>query len=232
MYMYCRTAPAYVSGLGWASIVRKGTDHSGSLLCRCAVKGAHVRAVCGRKLHRYTEVFPSYLLPKNNNCSYRHVHVCKCRYIYICMYNVMCNLALREIMSQGTREAGATCRSKAKPGCAHLYLFGASAAPNGNERNTILQQQCSQLGRNRFFEARPATIHFSGFELGRRCSTKLKILNVSAMAQSLHLVVPQTQHFRVRKFSKRGRVAPGMASIGVYLQSDSNHFSLFRRKHY
>lgn len=35
-----------------------------------------------------------------------------------------------------------------------------------SESNPQLKQQCSQLGRNRFFEARPSVVHFSGFEVG------------------------------------------------------------------
>ena len=80
----------------------------------------------------------------------------------------------------------------------------------GDLTNPLLYKQCSQLGRNRFFEARPATVHFSGFEVGQTSSMKLEVLNVAATAQRLHLVVPQTPQFRVR-FAKKGRVAPGMA---------------------
>ena len=67
-----------------------------------------------------------------------------------------------------------------------------------------------RLGRTRFFEARPAAVHFSGFEVGRKLSVKLEVLNISEMGQRLYLVVPQSPQFRVRKFAKKGQIAPGM----------------------
>mmetsp|Transcript_1706 Transcript_1706/g.5046 ORF Transcript_1706/g.5046 Transcript_1706/m.5046 type:complete len:118 (+) Transcript_1706:159-512(+) len=85
----------------------------------------------------------------------------------------------------------------------------------GENKDGLLHQQCSQLGRNSFFEARPGTIHFAGFEVGRTVSTRLDILNVSVVARRLHLVVPQTPQFRVRMFTKKGQVAPGMVEASV-----------------
>mmetsp|Transcript_19571 Transcript_19571/g.60351 ORF Transcript_19571/g.60351 Transcript_19571/m.60351 type:complete len:111 (+) Transcript_19571:267-599(+) len=65
----------------------------------------------------------------------------------------------------------------------------------------------------RFFEARPSTLHFSGFEVGRRISKKVQILNVSTTAQRLHVEGPKNPQFRIRRFVKKGRVAPGMVSL-------------------
>ena len=108
--------------------------------------------------------------------------------------------------------AAAPMPSPEPPGeVAPLASLELYAAPEvGDATNPLLHKRCSQLGRNRFFEARPATVHFSGFEVGRTASLRLEVLNVAPAAQRLHLVAPQTPQFRVR-FEKQGRVAPGMA---------------------
>ncbi len=90
-----------------------------------------------------------------------------------------------------------------------------ASARRQNVNNSYRKEQRSQLGRNRYFEARPATIHLAGFQVGHTVSTKLEILNVSTTARRLHLIVPQNAQFRVRKFVKKGDIAPGMVTTGV-----------------
>ena len=112
--------------------------------------------------------------------------------------------------------AAAPMPSPEPPGeVAPLASLELYAAPEvGDATNPLLHKRCSQLGRNRFFEARPATVHFSGFEVGRTASLRLEVLNVAPAAQRLHLVAPQTPQFRVR-FEKQGRVAPGIIANAI-----------------
>ena len=73
----------------------------------------------------------------------------------------------------------------------------------GDMSNPLLHKRCSQLGRNRFFEARPATVHLAGFEVGRTVSVKLEVLNVAATAQRLRAAVKRRAARVVAPFVRR-----------------------------
>jgi len=71
-------------------------------------------------------------------------------------------------------------------------------------------QVFSKLKRSKHFEARPDTVHFSGFVLGHRHQKVVKIVNVSHLTRRVHVMPCQTQYFSVH-FDKKGKIAPGMA---------------------
>lgn len=82
-------------------------------------------------------------------------------------------------------------------------------APRLSE-HPLLRKPCTQLGRTASFAARPAVVHFAGFEVGRTISARLELVNVATDGRRLHVVPPQSQYFQSR-CSKRGRVAPGLS---------------------
>eukprot|EP00903_Cladosiphon_okamuranus_P011978 g11249.t1 len=55
----------------------------------------------------------------------------------------------------------------------------------------------SRLGRNLLFEARPAVVHFGGYELGKPHSQRVRVVNISRTSQRLHILGPTTDCFKV-----------------------------------
>jgi hypothetical protein len=82
--------------------------------------------------------------------------------------------------------------------------------PSISQVNPVEQKWFAQLGRCQGFEARPAVMHFGGFQTGQIHTQYLKILNISKSAKRLHIINPTTKEFTVR-VEKRGVLAPGMA---------------------
>jgi len=56
----------------------------------------------------------------------------------------------------------------------------------------------STLGNNGILTAVPTVLHFAGFEVGRVKRLKLDIVNSSASVQRMHILPPQTKHFRIQ----------------------------------
>ena len=87
-------------------------------------------------------------------------------------------------------------------------LYGRTDAP---AKNTLEEYQVfTKLKRSKYFEARPDTVHFSGFVLGHRHQKLVKIVNVSHLTKRLHVLPCQSPYFTVH-FNKKGKIAPGMA---------------------
>jgi hypothetical protein len=78
--------------------------------------------------------------------------------------------------------------------------------------NPVTKRLFAQLGRCLGFEARPAVVHFGGFQLGSLHTQYVKIMNVSSSAKRLCIINPTTKEFRVR-VEKRGIVSPGLAEV-------------------
>ena len=47
-------------------------------------------------------------------------------------------------------------------------------------------------------QAKPAVIHFSGFELGITQTMILQLGNVSTEVQRMHIIPPQTKYFNIK----------------------------------
>ena len=61
--------------------------------------------------------------------------------------------------------------------------------------NPLEKKQYAKLGRNNAVEARPAVLHFGGFELGRRHTQVVRVVNTTAVAQRVHVLNPATPFF-------------------------------------
>jgi hypothetical protein len=78
--------------------------------------------------------------------------------------------------------------------------------------NPLEKKQYAKLGRNNAAEARPAVVHFGGFELGKRHTQIVRVVNVTPVAQRIHVLNPATPFFSARfSRAKKGWLAPGMA---------------------
>lgn len=72
------------------------------------------------------------------------------------------------------------------------------------------QQQYSRIGRNADLEAKPAIVHFGGYEPLKEHRQMVRVVNASAKSTRLTILPPKTGFFRLN-CTKRGLVAPGMA---------------------
>ncbi|CAM9373948.1 unnamed protein product, partial [Discosporangium mesarthrocarpum] len=80
--------------------------------------------------------------------------------------------------------------------------------------NRLSKQSYSRLGRNLFFEARPAVMHFGGYTVHKAHSQKLRVTNISRSSRRMHILGPSTDSFKVR-CNKKGIVAPGSSEVIV-----------------
>jgi hypothetical protein len=65
------------------------------------------------------------------------------------------------------------------------------------------------------FEALPTIVKFQGFEINKKQTIKLLMVNKSKFSQRIALIPPTTPFFKI-KFTKRGLIAPGLSEI-VYV---------------
>jgi len=56
----------------------------------------------------------------------------------------------------------------------------------------------SKVAQNSIVQARPAVIHFSGFDLNKVHKVVLRLANVSGDVQRMHIIPPQTKYFYVK----------------------------------
>jgi len=75
---------------------------------------------------------------------------------------------------------------------------------------TSSQQQYSRIGRNVNLAAKPAIIHFGGYEPLVEHKQMVRVVNTSSKSTRLTILPPKTPFFRLN-CTKRGLVAPGMA---------------------
>eukprot|EP00794_Sanderia_malayensis_P003528 gene3528-4029_t len=67
----------------------------------------------------------------------------------------------------------------------------------------------AKLGQNEILHTNPSSIHFSGFEVGKVQSKKLRIINASAQRQRMHIIPPTTSNFKI-KYTKEDTLVPGL----------------------
>ena len=77
-------------------------------------------------------------------------------------------------------------------------------------RDPLSEQVYTKLKRNRFFEAQPNVVQFSGYIVGNVHQQVVRIRNISGVTKRLHVLPMKTSFFRIL-YHKRGKVAPGMA---------------------
>ena len=94
---------------------------------------------------------------------------------------------------------------------ANLKDFVRPPAQQKEMTHPLLARPCREIGRNSSFEARPAVVHFNGFQVGRTVTKKIDFVNISTTAQRCNVMPPSTPQFHLRVQPKKGRVAPGLA---------------------
>ncbi|XP_055084714.1 cilia- and flagella-associated protein 221 [Periophthalmus magnuspinnatus] len=66
------------------------------------------------------------------------------------------------------------------------------------------------LKSNSLIQAEPAEVHFSGFELGKKYSNTLQLINISTEVMNIHILPTQTKYFQTA-YIKKYRLVPGLA---------------------
>ena len=135
------------------------------------------------------------------------------------------NGSLSETVPSGVNEQAAAGPTAARAGDADEQDSAASRARGshikvpevlvGNRNrpppNTLEQGKLyAQLRRNDVFEARPAVVHFSGFQLHVPQKQKLRLLNIGQLPRRANILQPTTKFFKFH-YEKKGHLAMGMA---------------------
>lgn len=67
----------------------------------------------------------------------------------------------------------------------------------------------SKVSQNAMVLAKPAIIHFGGFEVDKKHVQSLQIVNASTEVINMHIIPPQTKYFYI-KYKKTERLVPGL----------------------
>ncbi|XP_052810008.1 cilia- and flagella-associated protein 221-like isoform X2 [Mya arenaria] len=67
----------------------------------------------------------------------------------------------------------------------------------------------TKIAQNAMVMAKPAVIHFGGFEVDKKQTIALSIVNVSTEVIRMHIIPPQTKYFYI-KYTKNERLVPGL----------------------
>ncbi|CAL1538786.1 unnamed protein product [Lymnaea stagnalis] len=67
----------------------------------------------------------------------------------------------------------------------------------------------AKLGQNASIQAKPSVILFEGFEVGKKQTRQLILLNASTDVLRMHIIPPQTDNFSI-KYAKQERMVAGM----------------------
>ncbi|XP_052248642.1 cilia- and flagella-associated protein 221-like isoform X2 [Dreissena polymorpha] len=67
----------------------------------------------------------------------------------------------------------------------------------------------TKIAQNSMVMAKPSVIHFGGFEVDKKQTIGLSIVNVSTEVIRMHIVPPQTKYFYI-KYTKNERLVPGL----------------------
>ena len=79
-------------------------------------------------------------------------------------------------------------------------------------------------GENGIFEADPRVVRIAGFELNKKVTTKIKIINKSKFSERIIILPPTTPFFKIR-YNKRGQIAPGLSEvIFLYFKKNNTFF--------
>uniref|UniRef100_A0A3B4B5X4 Cep192-like domain-containing protein n=1 Tax=Periophthalmus magnuspinnatus TaxID=409849 RepID=A0A3B4B5X4_9GOBI len=76
--------------------------------------------------------------------------------------------------------------------------------------NCLFSEFYGNLKSNSLIQAEPAEVHFSGFELGKKYSNTLQLINISTEVMNIHILPTQTKYFQTA-YIKKYRLVPGLA---------------------
>ena len=62
----------------------------------------------------------------------------------------------------------------------------------------LLSEIYSKVAQNSVVQARPAILHFGGFDVDNTQRLVLQIANVSGDVQRMHIIPPQTKYFYIK----------------------------------
>lgn len=80
------------------------------------------------------------------------------------------------------------------------------------------------IGENECIHTRPSSIHFKGFQIGKKYSQKLRIINASNESQRMHIIPPSSEDFQIQ-YQKNEMLVPGMyLEVNVIFNPKSHEY--------